>query len=226
MLATSVNDLKRCLEAINVLMQPFVCVSFLPQTPAQAAAELAAARAVQGDAASAAAGSGGNAAPGASGSSVGEGGAEDTTLPPPPPPASAPGAPTSNTSSSNSIAHDVPPKATHHGVHVRLTANARFVGIWPLPESYHPATTDALLPRDAHPRIVLGLRPTEPIVVEGLPFDKYELEGSPLTAWILAKKKTNLCWPCYMPKRCVCVCICVLCLREKERDWARGMRYK
>lgn len=38
----------------------------------------------------------------------------------------------------------------------------------------------------------------EPVVVEGLPFDKYELEPSKLTQKILSLKKTNVCYQVFM----------------------------
>lgn len=36
--------------------------------------------------------------------------------------------------------------------------------------------------------------PQEPMVIENLPFDKYELEPSPLTQFILARKQPTVCW--------------------------------
>ena len=33
-----------------------------------------------------------------------------------------------------------------------------------------------------------------PMLVEKFPFDKYELEPSPLTQCILAKRNSNVCW--------------------------------
>lgn len=53
--------------------------------------------------------------------------------------------------------------------------------------------------RDAHPIIWFSQEETEPQVVEGVPFDKYELEPSPLTQHILGMKNTNVCWLCYVP---------------------------
>ena len=34
----------------------------------------------------------------------------------------------------------------------------------------------------------------EPMVIENLPFDKYELEPSPLTQFILSRKQPSTCW--------------------------------
>ena len=32
-------------------------------------------------------------------------------------------------------------------------------------------------------------------MIENLPFDKYEMEASPLTQYILSRKKPSSCWP-------------------------------
>ena len=39
-----------------------------------------------------------------------------------------------------------------------------------------------------------NLYPQEPMIIDNLPFDKYELEGSPLTLYILARKQPKVCW--------------------------------
>lgn len=49
-------------------------------------------------------------------------------------------------------------------------------------------------PRSAHPNIKFMCVPQEPMVIENLPFDKYELEPSPLTQFILARKQPTVCW--------------------------------
>lgn len=71
------------------------------------------------------------------------------------------------------------------------------VGYWPIPESYWPDVKMTLLPpRDAHPRIKISLLPhDEPQIVRNFPIDKYELEPSPLTLWILSKKDSNKVYP-------------------------------
>lgn len=70
-------------------------------------------------------------------------------------------------------------------------------GYWPIPESYFPEVKmTALPPRDAHPRIKIILIPhDEPQIVRNFPIDKYELEPSPLTLWILSKKDPNKVYP-------------------------------
>lgn len=71
------------------------------------------------------------------------------------------------------------------------------IGYWPLPESYWPDTKmTSLPPRDAHPRIKISLLShDEPQIVRNFPIDKYELEGSPMTLWILSKKDPNKVFP-------------------------------
>ncbi|KAL7031953.1 hypothetical protein ACKWTF_007180 [Chironomus riparius] len=71
------------------------------------------------------------------------------------------------------------------------------LGYWPLPESYWPdVKMTSLPPRDAHPRIKISLiSQDEPQIVRNFPIDKYEMEGSPLTLWILSKKDPNKVYP-------------------------------
>lgn len=73
------------------------------------------------------------------------------------------------------------------------------VGFWPIPESFWPdlsATT--LPPRSAHPNVKFTCTSQEPMVIENLPFDKYELEPSPLTQFILARKQPTTCWQVFV----------------------------
>lgn len=71
------------------------------------------------------------------------------------------------------------------------------LGYWPLPESFWPdVKMTSLPPRDAHPRIKISLTSQdEPQIVRNFPIDKYEMEGSPLTLWILSKKDPNKIYP-------------------------------
>ena len=57
-----------------------------------------------------------------------------------------------------------------------------------------PCTLHLQIPRDAHPVIKFSCAPCEPMVVENFPFDKYEMEQSPLTHYILARKQPNVAW--------------------------------
>ncbi|XKL62741.1 hypothetical protein PGB90_002574 [Kerria lacca] len=73
-------------------------------------------------------------------------------------------------------------------------------GHWPIPESFWPDTSHTTLPaRFAHPNIKFNCTNQEPLVIENLPFDKYELEPSPLTQYILARKQPTVCWQVFIP---------------------------
>ena len=39
------------------------------------------------------------------------------------------------------------------------------------------------------------------MIIDNLPFDKYELEPSPLTLFILARKQPKVCWQVYIQVR-------------------------
>ncbi|KAJ8927895.1 hypothetical protein NQ314_019600 [Rhamnusium bicolor] len=73
------------------------------------------------------------------------------------------------------------------------------VGHWPIPESFWPEVTVSVLPpRSAHPNIKFTCTNSEPLVIENLPFDKYELEPSPLTQYILSRKQPKTCWQVFV----------------------------
>ncbi|ESN90694.1 hypothetical protein HELRODRAFT_96652 [Helobdella robusta] len=77
------------------------------------------------------------------------------------------------------------------------------VGHWPIPEAYWPdASRDVLPPRTAHPIINFSCQPCEPITLENLPFDKYEMEPSPLTQYILERRQPHVVWQVYMQNSC------------------------
>ncbi|ESO86410.1 hypothetical protein LOTGIDRAFT_179396 [Lottia gigantea] len=69
------------------------------------------------------------------------------------------------------------------------------VGHWPIPEAFWPdATNPNLPPRTAHPNVRFSCTLSDPMVIDNLPFDKYELEPSPLTQYILERRQPNTCW--------------------------------
>ncbi|XP_065266674.1 integrator complex subunit 6-like isoform X6 [Emys orbicularis] len=69
------------------------------------------------------------------------------------------------------------------------------VGHWPIPESFWPdQNSPTLPPRTAHPVVRFSCVDCEPMVIDKLPFDKYELEPSPLTQYILERKSPHACW--------------------------------
>lgn len=73
------------------------------------------------------------------------------------------------------------------------------VGHWPIPEAYWPdVNTPSLLARTAHPVVKFTCQSHEPMVIENLPFDKYEMEPSPLTQYILSRKQPTTCWQVFI----------------------------
>lgn len=85
-------------------------------------------------------------------------------------------------------------------IYVPRSAQKGFaVGFWPIPESFWPEFSQVTLPaRSAHPNVKFTCTGQEPMVIENLPFDKYELEPSPLTKYILARKQPTVCWQVFV----------------------------
>ncbi|XP_060689383.1 integrator complex subunit 6 isoform X5 [Hemiscyllium ocellatum] len=80
------------------------------------------------------------------------------------------------------------------------------VGHWPIPESFWPdQNSPTLPPRNAHPVVKFSCVDCDPMVIDKLPFDKYELEPSPLTQFILERKSPHVCWQCI--GRCPVACL-------------------
>ncbi|KAK3590010.1 hypothetical protein CHS0354_035043 [Potamilus streckersoni] len=73
------------------------------------------------------------------------------------------------------------------------------VGHWPIPEAFWPDVNNpTLTPRTAHPIVRFSCAYCEPLVIDNLPFDKYELEPSPLTQYILERRLPNMCWQVFI----------------------------
>ncbi|XP_078288204.1 integrator complex subunit 6-like [Rhinoraja longicauda] len=73
------------------------------------------------------------------------------------------------------------------------------VGHWPIPESFWPdQNSPTLPPRAAHPVVRFSCADCDPMVIDKLPFDKYELEPSPLTQYILERKSPHACWQVFV----------------------------
>ncbi|XP_042639316.1 integrator complex subunit 6-like [Orycteropus afer afer] len=73
------------------------------------------------------------------------------------------------------------------------------VGHWPIPESFWPdQNLPSLPPRTSHPVVRFSCVDCEPMVIDKLPFDKYELEPSPLTQYILERKSPHTCWQVFV----------------------------
>ncbi|XP_071441466.1 integrator complex subunit 6 isoform X2 [Hetaerina americana] len=85
-------------------------------------------------------------------------------------------------------------------IYVQRSAQKGFaVGFWPIPESFWPEiSASSLPPRSAHPNVKFTCTSQEPMVIETLPFDKYELEPSPLTQYILLRKQPTVCWQVFV----------------------------
>eukprot|EP00117_Sycon_ciliatum_P008875 scpid58081/ scgid2083/ Integrator complex subunit 6; DBI-1; Protein DDX26; Protein deleted in cancer 1 len=72
---------------------------------------------------------------------------------------------------------------------------------WPIPEGFWQDSSMASLPvRKAHPIIVFSCNSNPPLTINKLPFDKYELEPSPLTQFLLQNKPPNVCWQVFVEK--------------------------
>ncbi|KAE8627178.1 hypothetical protein XENTR_v10006897 [Xenopus tropicalis] len=73
------------------------------------------------------------------------------------------------------------------------------LGHWPIPESFWPdQNSPTLPPRTSHPVVKFSCTDSEPMVIDKLPFDKYELEPSPLTQFILERKSPHTCWTVFV----------------------------
>ena len=85
-------------------------------------------------------------------------------------------------------------------IYVQRSAQKGFaVGFWPLPEAFWPDVNASTLPtRSAHPTLKFTCTNQEPMIIDNLPFDKYELEPSPLTLFILGRKQPNFCWQVFI----------------------------
>uniref|UniRef100_A0A8D0X315 VWFA domain-containing protein n=1 Tax=Sus scrofa TaxID=9823 RepID=A0A8D0X315_PIG len=96
---------------------------------------------------------------------------------------------------SNSLASQ-PWHSCHKLIYVRPNSKTGVpVGHWPIPESFWPdQNLPSLPPRTSHPVVRFSCVDCEPMVIDKLPFDKYELEPSPLTQYILERKSPHTCW--------------------------------
>ncbi|XP_033097215.1 integrator complex subunit 6-like [Anneissia japonica] len=88
----------------------------------------------------------------------------------------------------------------HRMIYVRPNPKTGFPsGHWPVPESFWPDINSPMLPpRDSHPAVKFSCASCEPMVVDNMPFDKYELEPSPLTQNILERRNHNICWQVFI----------------------------
>ncbi|XP_052595665.1 integrator complex subunit 6-like isoform X2 [Peromyscus californicus insignis] len=100
---------------------------------------------------------------------------------------------------SNSFAAQ-PWHSCHKLIYVRPNSKTGVpVGHWPIPESFWPEQNlSSLPPRTSHPVVRFSCVDCEPMVIDKLPFDKYELEPSPLTQYILERKSPHTCWQVFV----------------------------
>ena len=68
---------------------------------------------------------------------------------------------------------------------------------WPIPESFWP-NREVRPVRTAIPVVFFSCENRRVNIVEHLPFDKYELEPSPLTQHILELRQPHICWPTFI----------------------------
>ncbi|XP_054434071.1 integrator complex subunit 6-like isoform X2 [Pteronotus mesoamericanus] len=106
---------------------------------------------------------------------------------------------TDSSRSSNSFAAQ-PWHSCHKLIYVRPNSKTGVpVGHWPIPESFWPdQNLPSLPPRTSHPVVRFSCVDCEPMVIDKLPFDKYELEPSPLTQYILERKSPHTCWQVFV----------------------------
>lgn len=73
------------------------------------------------------------------------------------------------------MAEPTPPGSLQHTfVHVHQSS-----GLWPIPEDYMPHPQLVVLPpRTAHPCLVVDTSDTEPFILDGFPYDEYEIDAS------------------------------------------------
>ncbi|EEC07918.1 dice1/dead/H box polypeptide, putative, partial [Ixodes scapularis] len=85
-------------------------------------------------------------------------------------------------------------------IYVQRSAQKGYsVGHWPIPEAFWPdMNSPSLPPRSAHPNVRFSCAHSDPMVIDNLPFDKYELEPSPLTQFILGRKQPTVAWQVFV----------------------------
>ncbi|KAJ3587588.1 hypothetical protein NHX12_011185 [Muraenolepis orangiensis] len=103
-------------------------------------------------------------------------------------------------SRSASLFNSQPWHSCHKLIYVRPNPKTGLpVGHWPIPEAFWPEpNSPALPPRSAHPVVSFSCADCEPMVIDKLPFDKYEMEPSPLTQYVLERKSPHMCWQVFV----------------------------
>lgn len=85
-------------------------------------------------------------------------------------------------------------------IYVQRSAQKGYsVGHWPIPEAFWPdLNSQQLLPRTCHPIVRFTCATNDPMIIDQLPFDKYEIESCPLTNYILLRKQPQVAWQCFI----------------------------
>ncbi|RWS30395.1 integrator complex subunit 6-like protein [Leptotrombidium deliense] len=110
----------------------------------------------------------------------------------------------SNSSNSSNGSLSAPSKPQWHScrklIYVQRSAQKGYsVGHWPIPEAFWPdLNCPSLPPRTSHPIVKFTCSNSDYMVIDNLPFDKYELEPSALTQYILSRKQPNVAWQCFV----------------------------
>ncbi|XP_072180479.1 integrator complex subunit 6-like [Diadema setosum] len=109
--------------------------------------------------------------------------------------------PTSRQNASSPIPQDTTWHSCRRLIHVRPNPKSGVpMGHWPIPETFWPDPQAPALPqRNSHPVVKFTCQNCEPMILDQLPFDKYELEPSPLTQYILERRNPNSCWQVFVP---------------------------
>lgn len=89
-------------------------------------------------------------------------------------------------------------------IYVQRSAQKGYsVGHWPIPEAFWPdLNLPNLVPRTCHPIVKFTCTNNEPMMIDNLPFDKYEIESCPLTNYILLRKQPHVAWQCFISNSC------------------------
>ena len=74
----------------------------------------------------------------------------------------------------------------------------QFTGNWPIPEPYWTGGLSTLPSRPAIPVISFSKKETDAHLLDAILFDKYEVEPCPLTQYIIAQKRVNVCWQVFV----------------------------
>eukprot|EP00898_Chlorokybus_atmophyticus_P001350 jgi/Chlat1/2215/Chrsp17S02775 len=101
----------------------------------------------------------------------------------------------SNSSNANALPPQVVAACQHKLLFARSGTTA---GFWPIPEAYWPdQTMQSLPPRDAQPTLGYTAVDSDPFIPPNFPFDKYEVESSPLLGFLLSAKQ-GTCWQLFI----------------------------